>query len=293
MTDGAVGCDDGHKGDALDAIGRVEDLFVAEGDVPGHLLGLHEIGHEGNFLGGIILRVDAGGAEVGHEALEAGDADKADGRTREVRDFLADLREGGDARAAPRGPEVEDDDPAAEVGEGLEAGLGRPLEMQFRCGLADEGVLGGLHFGLVVQLGEQLVHGLGRLGPGKVPFQGQQQFARLGLVVDHLNEKGRAHERDAGDEVGFLPGMLLEQGVELGDLGRQGFGGGPACLHLGLHLIDDGGEVRDELIFGRGPGRGHLDGRGRWLGEEAAGGQRAEDEAGEQEAEFHEEKRLK
>jgi hypothetical protein len=43
---------------------------------------------------------------------------------------LADLRKRRDARAAPRGPKIEDDDFPLEVGQRLEAGEGGPFKVE-------------------------------------------------------------------------------------------------------------------------------------------------------------------
>ena len=122
VADGAIGGEDHHVGDAVDAVGGVEDGLFAEDDGPGDVLGLHIVGHEGEFAVGLAAGVDGLGLEAVDASLEAGDAEDDDIGVAVVGGEFADLGEGRDARAAPRGPEIEDDDFAAEIGEFFQAG---------------------------------------------------------------------------------------------------------------------------------------------------------------------------
>ena len=99
-------------------------------------------------------------------------------------DVLADGGKRGKARAAPRGPEVEDNDLALQVGEGLEAGFRGPFEIQCRGLLSGERVQLGFRFGRLIHRGEDARDRLRLFGAGEVILQRREQLPRGGLVVD-------------------------------------------------------------------------------------------------------------
>ena len=100
----AVGRDDGHVGDAGDAIVGVENFFVTETDRPRDFLGLDVVAHESHFLLWISLGVDALGLKTGNGTLDTGDTEDHHSEVFVMGGELADLRKRRDARAAPRGP---------------------------------------------------------------------------------------------------------------------------------------------------------------------------------------------
>lgn len=243
MADGAIGGDDDHVRDAGDAIVGVEDFLGAEDDGPGDVFGFEVVGHESVFAVGFAAGVDGVGLDPVHAALEAGDTEDDNVGVFVMRGEFADVGEGGDAGAAPRGPEIEDDDFAAEVREGLQAGKGAPGEVQLGSGFADEGCFGEFGFRGAVEIGDEAV-GIGALlGGGEVGFEAEEEFAGLGGVTEDLGVQGGLHEEDLGDVVGFLVAVFGEEGVEDGEFGGEVGGGALAELKFFLDAGDEGLEV--------------------------------------------------
>lgn len=240
MANGAVGGEDGHVRDADDGVVGVEDLLFAEGDGPGDVFRFDVVGHERVLAGGVVADVDRGGLEAVDLALEGGDADDFDGGVFVMLGELANLGKRGDAGAAPGGPEVEDDDFAFEIGEGFEAVAGGPREVEFGRGVADEGGLGVFDACGFVEFGENAVDERGGFGVGEVGFELGEEGAGGGFVFENLKVEHRLHDEDFGDGVGFLGFVFLDEGVEGGEFGGEGFGGVGAGLEFGLDLSDEG-----------------------------------------------------
>lgn len=166
----AVGRDDGHVGDAGDAIVGVENFFVTETDRPRDFLGLDVVAHERHFLLWISLGVDALGLKTGNGTLDTGDTEDHHSEVFVMGGELADLRKRRDARAAPRGPKIEDDDFPLEVGQRLEAGEGGPFEVELGAGFPTREALASLALARRSSAVSALSAAAAGLVPGKSTF---------------------------------------------------------------------------------------------------------------------------